>query len=314
MHADDPRLMPQGDDPLSMRQLEVFVALVEQGSFTRAARHLGLSQSTVSGHMADLERRLGSRLVDRDRTGVRVTAAGDVLIQHARDVLRAEQNARMAVAQLNGLLTGRLTVGASSIPAIYLLPLHLADFHERHPEVGLHVETGDSDSIRSAVSAGAVDIGVVGSDDADAGLPHTKIAGDRVVLIAPANHALAGCGSVSLNDVSRFPIIMRESGSGTRAAVLGAVNVKAQPFPRRVSCTVGSTEAAKAAVRAGLGLSWVSHLSVREDVQHGVFAIIDVDDIQIARPFYVVTRAEELVSPAGRMFRDELVAGAGEAS
>ena len=298
-----------------MRQLEVFVALVEQGSFTRAARHLGLSQSTVSGHMADLERRLGSHLVDRDRLGVRVTAAGDVLLHHARDVLRAERNARLAVAELNGLLMGRLTVGASSIPAVYLLPDRLADFHQRHPDVEIHVETGDSDSIRRAVSTGTVDVGVVGSDPVDSGLPHTKFAGDRVVLIAPTDHALANCGSVSLDEVSRFPFVMRESGSGTRAVVLESVRGKsAEPFPPHTSCTVGSTEAAKAAVRAGLGLSWVSDLSVREDVQRGVFAIIDMEDVEIARPFYVVTRAEELVSPAGRRFRDELAASTGDAS
>src|SRR5262245_23058217 len=107
------------NDPLSIRQLEVFVALVEQGSFTKAARHLELSQSTVSGHMADLERRLGIRLVERDRNGVQPTAGGRALLLPARQALQAERGARMAVQELSGLLRGTLVVGGSTIPASY---------------------------------------------------------------------------------------------------------------------------------------------------------------------------------------------------
>ena len=134
-------------DPLSIRQLEVFVALVEKESFTRAAQHLQLSQSTVSGHVADLERRLGVRLVERERSGVRTTAAGDALLRPAREVLQAERNARMSVEELSGLLKGSLVVGGSTIPASYLLPEIFARFHGEHPGVALRMLTGDSREI-----------------------------------------------------------------------------------------------------------------------------------------------------------------------
>ena len=143
-------------EPLSIRQLEVFLALVEQGSFTRAARHLGLSQSTVSGHVADLERRLGARVVERARSGVRPTAAGTALLGPARQTLAAERSSRQAVEELTGLLGGRLVVGGSTIPATYLLPPIFASFHAAHPGVGLRVVTGDSRDILDRVLASYV--------------------------------------------------------------------------------------------------------------------------------------------------------------
>ena len=103
------------EDPLSIRQIQVFVALTEQGSFTKAARYLRLSQSTVSGHISDLERRIGLRLVERDRSGVRPTDAGRMLLRPAREVLRSERSARMAMEELSGLLRGLLVVGGSTL-------------------------------------------------------------------------------------------------------------------------------------------------------------------------------------------------------
>ena len=138
---------PLSNDPISIRQLAVFAALVEHESFTQAARHIGLSQSTVSGHIADLERRLDVLLVERGRGGVRPTAAGQALLPHARQVLRAEEGARHAVRDLSGLVQGQLVVGASTIPATYLLPQLFAGFHEKYPAISLRVVAGDSGEV-----------------------------------------------------------------------------------------------------------------------------------------------------------------------
>ena len=289
-------------DPLSIRQLEVFVALVDQGSFTKAARYLGLSQSTVSGHIADLERRLGMRLVGRERSGATATGAGEVLLKPARDALRAERHARQAAAELSGLLQGTLVVGGSTIPAVYLLPGLLKGFREAHPGVGVTLMTGDSSEIVEYVHNGDVDVGAVGTRPRTRGLQVAEIGGDELVLIAPPDHPLAQRKGVKPEQVLDHPMVLREEGSGTRQAMLDALGVRGGSQELDVACQVGSTEAVKAAVRAGLGLSFVSNLAIVDEVAAGVLAHIPVRGLQMRREFWLVAREQESVSPAGRAF------------
>jgi len=295
------------NDPLSIRQLEVFVALVEQGSFTKAARHLHLSQSTVSGHMADLERRLGVRLVERDRGGVRTTPAGQTLIRPARQVLLAERNARLAVQELSGLLKGTLVVGGSTIPASYLLPDLFGRFHREHPGVNLQLVTGDSRGILDRVRHADVEVGMVGAAPAGSDLKSAKVGEDNLALIVPAGHQLAGRSTVSVEDVVEHPLVMREEGSGTRAAteqalrkLLGSAGLE----KLTIACEVGSAEAQKAAVRAGLGVAFVSSFAIRDEVQHGTLATPRVKGFDVRRVFFLISRPDDLLSPAARAFRE----------
>jgi len=293
-------------DPLSIRQLEVFVALVEQGSFTRAAQCLQLSQSTVSGHVADLERRLGVRLVDRERSGVRPTAAGNALLRPAREVLQAERNARMAVAELSGLLRGTLVVGGSTIPASYLLPEVFARFHAAHPGVSLRLQTGDSRDIVERVATADVEVGVVGAPPKDPDLESTQVGEDRLTLILPPGHEFAERTSIPVSALLKQSLVMREEGSGTRAAtvralaeLLGAQGLDELP----IACEVGTTEAQKAAVSAGLGIAFVSSLAVTDELEHGTLATVRVKGFNVGRAFFLVTRPEGFLSPAARAFR-----------
>jgi DNA-binding transcriptional LysR family regulator len=293
-----------------MRQIGVLVALVEQGSFGRAAKSLGLSQSTVSGHVADLERRLGTRLVERDRRGVLPTAAGRALLPHAREALRAEANARRAVQDLTGLLTGTLAVGGSSIPAAYLLPGWIAGFHQRHPQIAMQLVTGDSEQVLTRVRNGDVEIAVVGTRTVSPGLHSVEVGDDRLVLIAPAGHPLTRKRAVTLADVAVAPLVVREEGSGTRTATLRALaaalgNEGARSL--RVVLEVGSTEAQKASVRSGLGVAFVSHLAVRGELASKALVQVPVEGMDARRSFYLVTREEAHLSPAARAFRDHVL-------
>jgi DNA-binding transcriptional LysR family regulator len=297
--------MADTHEPLSIRQLEVFLALVENRSFTRAARQLSLSQSTVSGHVADLEKRVGVRLLDRRRGGVRPTAAGAALVGPARETLRAERHARMAIAEVNGLLAGVLIVGASTIPASYLLPGLLGRFHAQYPSIRLQIVTGDSQDVLARVREGDVEVGVIGARPAGDGLRTTRVGEDSLILVAPPDHPLAKKRGVTLSDVVEMPLVLRERGSGTRDAVMRAL---AKPLGKRgieglsVVCEVGSTEALKAAVRSGLGVTFVSNLSVREELEAGTLVEIPLREVTLRRAFHLVTREEPVVSPAARAF------------
>lgn len=297
-------------DPLSIRQLQVFVALVEQGSFTKAARHLGLSQSTVSGHIADLEKRLGMRVVGRERSGVTPSGTGAVLLKPARDVLRAERHVRMAAAAMTGLLQGTLVVGGSTIPAVYILPKLLGAFRQRHDGVAVNLVTGDSGDIVEQVLHGDVDVGAVGIRPRIRGLVSEVVGQDALVLIVPADHELARAGPVTREQVLAQRFVLREEGSGTRSAMLQALGVDESAHELDVVCQVGSTEAVKAAVRAGLGVSFVSNLSLDEALAAGSVATVEVAGLELQRSFYLVAREPQNLSPAGQAFWNEAT-GAG---
>jgi len=297
-------------EPLSIRQLEVFVALVEHGSFTRAARVLGLSQSTVSGHMADLERRLGLRLVSRERSGVEPTPAGETLIGPARQTLRAERGTRMTAAELSGLIRGRVVVGASTIPADYVLPQLLGAFRARYPGIGVELRAGDTQEIVDLVLSGDAEAGVVGASPRTKRLESAPVGGDHLVLIAPPGHPFAERDDVALADVVGEPHVGREEGSGTWRAVLNALTAQRLGEDLDVVCRVGSTSAVKAAVRAGLGVAFVSHLAIVDEVEAGKLVAVPVAGFDVSRRFHVVSRKPEDMSPAGRAFVDLVREGA----
>ena len=286
------------NEPLSIRQLEVFVALVEHKSFTKAAQAVGLSQSTVSGHVADLERRLGATLVQRERSGVKLTASGQALLPPAREVLRAERAARQAVQDLTGLSGGQLIVGGSTIPATHLLPGLFSRFHESYPAVSLRLVAGDSSAIVESVLSSELEVGIVGSDPDDANIESSVIGQDRLLLVAKAGHPLASSGRIKLTDLREYGLVRREPGSGTRAEserLLGG-----EPVP--TVCEMGSTESVVAAVRAGIAPAFLSELAVAADLASGALVELSLPTDGSKRQFHLVTRAGAVLSPAARAF------------
>jgi len=294
-------------DPISIRQLAVFVALVEQQSFTKAARQVGLSQSTVSGHIADLERRLDTLLVERNRGGVRPTAAGDALLPHARQVLRAEEGARDAVRELSGLVHGRLVVGASTIPASYLLPGLFARFHESYPSISLRVGAGDSGEILDRLRGADLELGIIGSEPDEPELESFPVGADRLMLVVAAGHELATGKPINAAELSKFPLVQREQGSGTRAAaeralreILPASARDAEPFS--IACETGSTESQRATIVAGLGPGILSDLAAASEIEAGRMVEVPLRKFDVSRSFHLVMRPAAVLSPAARAF------------
>lgn len=298
-------------DPISIRQLAVFVALVEQQSFTKAARQVGLSQSTVSGHIADLERRLEVLLVERNRGGVRPTAAGEALLPHARQVLRAEEGARHAVRELSGLVQGHLIVGASTIPASYLLPTLFARFHAKFPSISLSVAAGDSGEILDRLREADLELGIVGSEPDGADFESFPVGQDRLMLVVAASHDLAGGGSITAADLAKYPLVQREQGSGTRAAADTALRSilpksAAADDPFSIACEAGSTESQRAAILAGLGPGILSDLAVASDIEAGRLVEVPLRRFDVSRSFHLVARPQSVLSPAARAFVEML--------
>lgn len=293
---------------MDIHALEVFCRIVELRSFSRAAEAVSLTQPTVSGHIKNLEEEAGTRLFDRLGKEVRPTKAGEILYRYATEILRLRTAAQQALDEHKGRLRGSLRIGGSNIPGEYILPALLARFKARHPEIALSLRVGSSREVVAAVAEGEYEVGVVGARFEDPKLEYVRFAGDEVVLAVPAGHPWASRRRVSLAEVARGPLILREPGSGTRKAAEEAfARAGVEPPEGAVIAELGSNEAVRQAVRGGAGCSFISRRAIEEELRHGALATVPVQGLKLTRDFYLVTHRRRSRSPAGEAFRKFLL-------
>jgi DNA-binding transcriptional LysR family regulator len=202
---------------MEIRQLEYFVAVAEEGNFTRAAERVHISQSGVSAQIQQLERDLGAALLDRSGRTATLTAAGSAALEHARAALAAVEGVRHAVDDVNDLVRGRLVVGM--VTACTVTPLFdaLAAFHGAHPGVGLTLEEDNSDRLVQRVRDGEMDVALVGvAGEPPAGLESLVIISEGLRALVPPGHPLAARRSTTLAALAKYPIVCLPEGTGVR--------------------------------------------------------------------------------------------------
>jgi len=204
---------------MDLRQLEVFAQVVDTRSFSRAAEALRLTQSTVSEHVRLLEDEVGTRLFDRLGRETVPTRAGELLYGYARRILALRTEARQALDQFLGQVSGVLTVGASTIPGEYVLPPLIGRFREKFPQVSLALQISDTRGIAQAVLDGQVELGVIGAHPNHRSLDATELMPDELVVVVPPGHPWFGRRQVTLEELKPEPLIVREPGSGSRHAL-----------------------------------------------------------------------------------------------
>lgn len=297
---------------MDLRQLEIFAKVAEMGSFSRAAEALHLTQPTVSEHIRALEDELGVRLLDRLGRGTATTRAGQLLLSYATRILALSREARQALEGYQGRMRGELVVGGSTIPGEYLLPAVIGRFREKFPEVSTTLVIGGSQAVVDWVADGRVELGVVGARLPQRGLEFHDLSLDEEVVVVPAGHPWQGRAQVTLEELAREPLIIRERGSGTRAAFESALERAGVDLGTlRVAGEMGSNQAIKQAVKAGMGITVMSRIAVEEESRQGMLAFLRVRDLAVTRGFYVVTHRERSRSPVAEAFRLVLQGGTG---
>ena len=248
-------------------QLITFAVVAEHRNISRAAVALHLSQPAVSGQLRQLQDEFGEPLYQRDGRGVRLTPAGEQLASYATRLRDTWRQAHAYRDALRGLEQGTLRIGASTTPASYLLPYLIADFHRRYPDVTLHTADGNTTEIVAALDS--VDIAMIeGPVGADLP-PDTAVHAwrqDEIVAIMPRSHPLAQSGEnggVALAAFGEQPLILREAGSAVRQIVERAF--ARAGVPMRVALEIAGVEGVKEAVRAGMGIGFVSVMSMRHE-------------------------------------------------
>jgi DNA-binding transcriptional LysR family regulator len=297
---------------MDFRQLEVFAKVVETRSFSRAAEGLRLTQSTISEHVRLLEEEIGARLFDRLGRETVPTRAGELLHGYAQRLLALRTDAQQALQQFLGQISGGLTVGASTIPGEYVLPPLIGRFREKFPQVTIGLHIGDSQDIAEAVLEGRVELGIVGARPEQRALHAVELMPDELVVVVPPAHPWFGRRLVTLDELKPEPLIVRESGSGTRQALEKALEAAGLGLgDLRVIAEMGSTSAVKQGVKAGVGVSVMSKRAVEEECRHGFLWCAKIRDLPFTRHFYVITHTGRSRSPLCQAFLDFLLA-AGE--
>jgi len=276
-------------------------AVARDGSFSRAAEQLYVSQPAISKHVASLEAEVGAQLVVRNRRGASLTPAGELLADY---VLRAEAllaNARRALAAGGDAQVGTLALAASGIPGTYLLPPVLARFHEQHPAVELDFRLSTSGGALDLVRAHEVELALVGGMTVPPELESEPLAEDEVVLVGPAS---LGGRRLRVKDLAERTWISREEGSATRQAVesarwqIGLRSVRVLELP--------SWESVKLAVASGAGIAAISRFALNSELETGALAILDVPRWRLQRTIAVLTARDVPLTPPAESFLELL--------
>ena len=280
---------------LEIRQLEVFAAVAETKSFSRAAERLYISQSTVSSHIRNLELEIKHPLLVRSTKSVRLTPDGLIFLRYAKRMLETRD---AALAALDAPSETILRLGASTIPSAYLLPKMLSDYRSSHPLVFFDILQGDSSEIIEKTKDGSILLGAVGRKEADASLSYLPFCTDQLVMITPSSsHYLALMKrKPTIRQLLKEPIILREEGSGTlkaSARYLESLGIRFEDL--NVVARINDLESIKQMVISGMGISILSACTVSNIKESGQ-ALVCPLHTELKRSFYLVYPKQENIS------------------
>ena len=275
------------------RRLQVFHAVAKQLSFTKAAEALFMTQPAVTFQVRQLEEHFNTRLFDRTHNRISLTVAGDRVYQYADRIFALYGEMENAVRELTGEVSGVLLIGASTTIAEYMLPSLLGDFKSKYPDVNIRLQVANTDHIVSLVENNTIDLGVVEASVSNKNLVVETCRMDKMVLIVPKGHALANEKSVLIDRVLEFPYICREEGSGTREVMLEHLSAGGiDSCNLNIVMELGSPEAVKGAVEAGMGISIISRATSAKELALGTLVAVNIAP-PVERPFSFVHQKQK---------------------
>jgi DNA-binding transcriptional LysR family regulator len=287
--------------PLNLHLLRLFATVAETGSFSRAAALLQLSQPAISQGVRDFELQLGCRLLDRSHRGVKPTFEGRALVRHAQSIFAAERTAEEELRSLRELDSGSLRIGASTTIATYLLTEYLEEFHQAYPAIDLSLVSSNTRAIADLLLEHEIEIALVEGPIDNSGLRSEPWQTDSMTMIAAPSHPFARKDApVDPVHLAEELLIIREPGSGSREVVDQVLSAHAiQPFR---TLEIGSTEAIKQLVAAGLGVSIVSGAAVKDQVALRRLKTIDITGVRFERTLWQLKAPGRLTIPAAAAF------------
>jgi DNA-binding transcriptional LysR family regulator len=284
---------------MEISQLEAFVAVVEEKSFSRAAANRVRTQPAISQAVRRLEEWAGEPLLDRSSKSGVLTAAGEAFYGYAKQILNLRREAQDALEELRSLERGRLLVGANESTALYLLPV-LERFRGRYPGIKVAVKRSLSREIPSALLRHEIELGVLSYDPHNPDLESAVVSLDELVLIVPPGHSLAGRREVSVRALGQEQFIAHNVASPYRQRVIETFERLGTPI--QIVMELPTVETIKKSVRMGLGVAFAPRMCIEDELGRGELLAVRVRETRIQRKLRVLYRRHSTLSAAAEKF------------
>jgi DNA-binding transcriptional LysR family regulator len=286
---------------VTFRQLRVFTEVARLGSMIRAAESLHLTPPAISMQIREIETQVGLPLFDRSGRSVSLSTAGEYFLVHARRLLANLKEADDAMARFKRLERGLLTIGIVGT-AKYFVPHLLARFHEEHEGVDVRLRVhANREALVTAMQASEIDLAVMGRPPRELATRAEAFAAHPMVFVCDPAHPLLDKGPKPASAMEGLPFIVREHGSGTRAAM--AAFLAERRVEPRITMEIASNETIKQAVMAGMGLGFLSLHTIGLELRNGLLRVLDIQETPVMRTWNVVHLQSRVLSPAAEAFR-----------
>ncbi|MCM3267522.1 selenium metabolism-associated LysR family transcriptional regulator [Paenibacillus elgii] len=274
---------------LNFHQLHIFHTVAEKGSFSYAAQALHMTQPAVTMQVQSLEDYFGTKLFVRSTKRVELTEAGRTLLPFASRSIELMRETDIRMSKFTHMLEGRLHLGASLTVGEYVLPRLLGPFGQEYPNISVSMKVINTKQILEEVLSHQLTFGLVEAEVHHPDLHTEAVLNDELKLIVPRRHPLAEREQIGLEELAKYPFILREQGSGTRKVMEEELaRAGCDVSALKIVMELGSTGAVKSAVEAGLGISIVSQSSVKHEAALGVLQVKNVEGVSFARSFHAI--------------------------
>ena len=289
---------------MDLSQLEIFLSIAEEKSFSRAAEKMLRTQPALSIAIKKLEEDLGETLFDRSSKSGTLTEAGKILISYAQRMINLRDEAIEAVSELKGMYRGRLTIGANESTSLYMLPKLLMEFRKRHPRIKIEVYRNVSERIPSEVLERNLDFGFLSYDPMHPSLQSMEVHRDELVLVVPAKHRLAGAKQVTVKDLGEEQFVAHnvKTPARTRIFELFAQN----RTPLNICIELATLDTIKEFVLLNAGIAILPRLAVQDEIASGKLVEVPVKGMRIEKHLRIVFRREHSLSHAAKSFLEIL--------
>jgi DNA-binding transcriptional LysR family regulator len=284
---------------MDINQLEVLATVAREKSFSRAAEVLNRTQPAVSQAIRRLEQDVGERLFDRSSKDGTLTFAGEVLLDHAKQMLNLRHAAVNAIREMRDLQYGKITISANEHTVFYLLPV-IQEFRRLHPLIKIEVQRGVASRIPKEITAREVELGVISFQPSDESLISIPVLTDELTLIVAADHPFAGRSIVSVKELGAETFIAHNAPSPYRQKVLETFDK--QKTKLNIAVELPSLEAIKRLVERGVGVALVPKLSAQSEIACGQLVGIAVKEMKLERKLNIVYRRNSELSYAAQAF------------
>ncbi len=291
---------------MDIHYLKVFASVYRLRNFTRASEELHLTQPTVSAHIRTLEEELGVKLFDRLGRNVIPTKEAETLYTGALEILERFDNLKVVIKEVKNEISGELVIGASTIPGTYLLPEILVSIEKRWPSLSFNIKISDSKDIIEKVMQTELLIGIVGSKILNSHIVYQPLIEDKLIVVSSSSFIKKR--TLTLRELSRYPMVIREEGSGTRREmekILESHGIRLEDL--KIQGIFGSTDSVKEAVKKGLGYTIISYMAVKDDLRHKTLKELVIEDLPpMKRMFYLIHHKKRSIPRVYQLFIEEL--------